>query len=174
VPSRDAHWCWRWFHKVIGRRIVTDCHGYCKTLDLLWCGMYPRYQGYCRFRVKPCLIFISNLVDFWMWFEVQMSWLFPFLSAWPQSAYAISLTPSVALTFSADAQHGRSALLSELIHPSHQGTTAHVQVMRPSTPPHYSYPPIMPSSLLLRYNLCLSPLALSRSYIRSPFTLVSS
>ena len=38
-----------------------------------------------------------------------LSWLFPFPSAWPQSAYAISLTPTVALTLAlmpnTDAQH---------------------------------------------------------------------
>jgi hypothetical protein len=56
---------------------------------------------------------------------------FLFLSARLQSAYAIPLTPSVALTFSADAQHRRSALLSALTCPSHQGTTTHVLVTRP-------------------------------------------
>jgi len=60
-----------------------------------------------------------------------LSWLFPSPSAQPQSAYAIPLTPSVALTFSADAQYRRSALLPALTCPSHQGTTAHVQVTRP-------------------------------------------
>jgi len=54
-----------------------------------------------------------------------------FLSARPQSAYAISLTPTIALTFSADAQHRHSALLSALTCPSHQGMTTHVQVTRP-------------------------------------------
>src|ERR1700676_1240335 len=39
--------------------------------------------------------------------------------------------PIVVLTISADAQHRRSALLSALACPSHQGTSAHVQVMRP-------------------------------------------
>jgi hypothetical protein len=60
-----------------------------------------------------------------------MSWLFPFPSAQPQGAYAISLMPIVALALSADAQHRRSALLSALTYPSQQGTTAHVQVTRP-------------------------------------------
>jgi len=56
---------------------------------------------------------------------------FPFLSARSQSAYAIPLMPSVALTFSADAQHRHSALLPALTCPPHQGTTTHVQVTRP-------------------------------------------
>src|SRR5882762_5067001 len=43
----------------------------------------------------------------------------------------MSLTPTVALTFSADAQHRRPALLSALDYPSHQGTTAHMQITRP-------------------------------------------
>src|SRR5882762_2885271 len=60
-----------------------------------------------------------------------MSRLFPFLSARPHSAYVIPLTPSVALTLSADAQHRRPAPLSALACPSHQGTTTHVQVTRP-------------------------------------------
>src|SRR5882762_6809441 len=37
----------------------------------------------------------------------------------------------VALTLSADTQHRCSTPLSALIYPSHQGTTAHVQVTRP-------------------------------------------
>jgi len=79
----------------------------------------------------------------WTWFiyssqkihiktpKLLMSWLFPFPSAQPHSAYVIPLMPSGALTFSADAQHRHSALLSALTCPSHQGTTAHVQITRP-------------------------------------------
>src|SRR5882762_4631218 len=52
------------------------------------------------------------------------------------------LTPTIVLTLSADAQHRRSALLSALINPSHQGTTTHVQVMRPQHLIHASTLPI--------------------------------
>jgi len=61
----------------------------------------------------------------------ELSWLFPFLSAQTFSAYVIPLMPTKALTLSVDAQHRRSAPLSALVYPSHQGTTTHVQVMRP-------------------------------------------
>src|SRR5882762_3301478 len=57
--------------------------------------------------------------------------LFPFPKRLTQSTYTISLTPTVALTLSADTQHRHSALLSVLTCPSHQGTTAHMQVTRP-------------------------------------------
>src|SRR5882762_1203970 len=56
---------------------------------------------------------------------------FLFLALEPLSAYAIPLTPTKALTLSAGAQHRRSAPLSALVYPSHQGTTDHVQVTRP-------------------------------------------
>src|SRR5882762_5007462 len=103
-----------------------------------------------------------------------MSRLFPFLSARPHSAYVISLTPSVALTLSADAQPRRPAPLSALACPSHQGTTDHVQVTRPRRLYTILSLPLCLSSLSFRYNLCISPLALSRSYIGSPFAPVSS
>src|SRR5882762_7864643 len=66
-----------------------------------------------------------------IYYSCYLSRLFPFLSAQPHSAYVIPLTPSVALTLSADAQHRRPAPLSALVYPSHQGTTGHVQVTRP-------------------------------------------
>src|ERR1700692_482633 len=50
--------------------------------------------------------------------------------------------PTVALTLSADAQHRRSALLSALTCLSHQGTTTHVQVMRPRRLIHTSTLPL--------------------------------
>src|SRR5882762_6932902 len=43
----------------------------------------------------------------------------------------MSLTPTVALTLVLMPSNRRSALLSVLTCPSHQGTTAHVQVTRP-------------------------------------------
>src|SRR5882762_5214939 len=71
---------------------------------------------------------------------------FPFLSAQPFSAYAIPLTPTKALTLSADTQHRRSAPLSALVYPSHQGTADHVQVTRPRR-----------LHTILTLPLCLSP-----------------
>ena len=66
----------------------------------------------------------------------NVSWTFHssitslFLALNPQ-APTLSLTPILALTTSADAQHRCSALRSVLIYPSHQGMTTHMQVMRP-------------------------------------------
>src|SRR6202051_4901750 len=50
--------------------------------------------------------------------------------------------PSIALTTSADAQHKRSAPLPAPTCPSHQGTTAHVQVTRPRRLIHTSTLPL--------------------------------
>src|ERR1700676_635062 len=70
--------------------------------------------------------------------------LFPFPKCLTQSAYTISLTLTVVLTPSTDAQHRHSALLSALTCPSHQGTTTHMHVMRPrclitASTPQYAF-----------------------------------
>jgi len=56
--------------------------------------------------------------------------LFPFPKHLTSRRLHYIINAIVALTFSADAQHRRSAPLSALTYPSHQGTTAHVQVTR--------------------------------------------
>ena len=73
---------------------------------------------------------------------------FFFLVLNPQ-ALTLSLMPIVVLTISTDAQHRCSALLPALSCPSHQGTTTHVQVMRPwclitASTSHYAFLSIIP------------------------------
>src|SRR5882762_7764010 len=86
----------------------------------------------------------SIIIALFSWRLASCHDYFLFSSAQTFSAYAIPLTPTEALTLSADAQHRRSAPLSALVYPSHQGTTAHVQVTRPRRlytilTPHYAF-----------------------------------
>ena len=89
--------------------------------------------------------------------------------------------PIVVLTLSTDDQHRRSALLSVLTCPSHQGTTAHVQVTRLQrlvtafTPP-LCFPPYHSATIYaypLRFYLAITSDHHSHRslHIRPPFSI---
>jgi len=104
-------------------------------------------------------------------------------------APTLSLTPTLVLTTSADTQHRCSALLSALIHLSHQGTTTHMQVMRPqcliiTSTSHYAFLSIvsllpMPISfgsisLLHRITIRTSLFILDHPFLLSTFLFILS